>query len=112
MGLSQSYPPFLEKRESAAFLQRAVEMGQTFFDTSELYGIYRPKAIRRAVEGSLRRLQTDYIDLYYQHRVDPQVPIEEVAGCVENWFRKERCCILDFPRQEQRPYEGRMLCFR
>ena len=42
----------------------------------------RPEHIRRAVEGSLRRLGTDYIDLLYQHRVDPEVPIEEVAGTV------------------------------
>lgn len=42
----------------------------------------RPAEIRRSVEGSLRRLQTDYIDLYYQHRVDTSVPIEEVAGTV------------------------------
>ena len=42
----------------------------------------RPEHIREAVEGSLRRLQTDYIDLLYQHRVDPAVPIEEVAGAV------------------------------
>lgn len=39
----------------------------------------RPETIRRAVEGSLRRLRTDRIDLYYQHRVDPLTPIEEVA---------------------------------
>jgi aryl-alcohol dehydrogenase-like predicted oxidoreductase len=42
----------------------------------------RPEHIRRAVEGSLRRLRTDYIDLLYQHRVDPAVPIEDVAGAV------------------------------
>lgn len=42
----------------------------------------KPDNIRRAVEGSLKRLRTDYIDLYYQHRVDPQVPIEEVAGTI------------------------------
>ena len=42
----------------------------------------RPAHIRQAVEGSLRRLRTDYIDLYYQHRVDPSVPIEDVAGTV------------------------------
>jgi len=40
----------------------------------------RPVSIRRAVEGSLKRLQTDHIDLLFQHRVDPQVPIEEVAA--------------------------------
>ena len=43
----------------------------------------RPETIRRSVEGSLRRLQTDTIDLLYQHRVDPEVPIEEVAGAVK-----------------------------
>ena len=42
-----------------------------------------PASIRRAVEGSLRRLRTDHIDLYYQHRVDPAVPIEEVAGAIK-----------------------------
>jgi aryl-alcohol dehydrogenase-like predicted oxidoreductase len=43
----------------------------------------RPAHIREAVEGSLRRLKTDYIDLLYQHRVDPDVPIEDVAGTVK-----------------------------
>lgn len=42
-----------------------------------------PEQIRRSVDGSLRRLNTDVIDLYYQHRVDPDVPIEEVAGTVK-----------------------------
>jgi aryl-alcohol dehydrogenase-like predicted oxidoreductase len=42
----------------------------------------RPEHIREAVEGSLQRLETDYIDLLYQHRIDPAVPIEEVAGVV------------------------------
>ncbi len=40
----------------------------------------RPASIRRAIEGSLKRLGTDYIDLYYQHRIDPEVEPEEVAG--------------------------------
>jgi aryl-alcohol dehydrogenase-like predicted oxidoreductase len=44
----------------------------------------RPADIRRAAEGSLRRLATDHIDLYYQHRVDPGVPIEDVAGAVKD----------------------------
>ena len=43
----------------------------------------RPETITSSVEDSLRRLRTDYIDLLYQHRVDPNVPIEEVAGTVE-----------------------------
>ncbi len=42
----------------------------------------RPEHIKQAVEGSLKRLKTDVIDLYYQHRVDPNVPIEDVAGAV------------------------------
>jgi aryl-alcohol dehydrogenase-like predicted oxidoreductase len=44
----------------------------------------RPDHIRRAVEGSLRRLRTDHIDLLYQHRVDPEVPMEDVAGAVRD----------------------------
>lgn len=44
----------------------------------------KPGQIRRAVEGSLKRLNTDYIDLYYQHRVDPEVPMEDVAGTVKD----------------------------
>lgn len=42
----------------------------------------RPATIRKAVEGSLKRLRTDHVDLYYQHRVDPNVPIEEVADTI------------------------------
>lgn len=48
----------------------------------------RPENIRRAVEGSLRRLRVDSIDLLYQHRVDPQVPIEEVAGTVKELIQQ------------------------
>jgi len=43
----------------------------------------RPERIRQSVEGSLKRLRTERIDLYYQHRVDPAVPIEEVAGTIK-----------------------------
>ncbi len=48
----------------------------------------RPEKIRQAIEGSLRRLQTDYIDLYYQHRIDPQVALEEVAGVMAELIRE------------------------
>ncbi len=44
----------------------------------------RPEQIKQSVEGSLKRLRTDVIDLYYQHRVDPTVPIEDVAGTVKD----------------------------
>jgi aryl-alcohol dehydrogenase-like predicted oxidoreductase len=47
-----------------------------------------PKHIKQAAEGSLRRLKVDAIDLYYQHRVDPDVPIEEVAGAVKDLIRE------------------------
>jgi aryl-alcohol dehydrogenase-like predicted oxidoreductase len=48
----------------------------------------RPERIREAVEGSLGRLQTDHIDLLYQHRIDPAVPIEEAAGAVGDLVRQ------------------------
>src|SRR3546814_778579 len=48
----------------------------------------RPEHIRGAVEGSLRRLHTDYIDLLYQHRVDRNVPIEDVAGAIGDLVRQ------------------------
>jgi len=48
----------------------------------------RPETIRAVTEASLKRLKTDYIDLLYQHRVDPQVPVEEVAGTVKDLIRE------------------------
>lgn len=48
----------------------------------------RPENIRAVAEGALKRLKTDYIDLYYQHRVDPNVPIEEVAGTVQDLIKE------------------------
>lgn len=48
----------------------------------------RPEVIRASVEGSLKRLQTDHIDLYYQHRPDPKIPIEEVAGVMAELIRE------------------------
>jgi aryl-alcohol dehydrogenase-like predicted oxidoreductase len=48
----------------------------------------RPEHIKEVAEGSLKRLRTDVIDLYYQHRVDPEVPIEEVAGAVKDLIQQ------------------------
>ncbi len=48
----------------------------------------RPEHIRRVADASLKRLKTDYIDLFYQHRVDPDVPIEDVAGTVQELIRE------------------------
>lgn len=120
MGMSEFYGAGDEK-ESVATLERALELGITFWDTSDAYGPHtneellgrtlqgrrdkvflatkfgivrdpndpmkrgisgRPEYVRESVEGSLRRLKTDYIDLYYQHRVDRTVPIEETVGAM------------------------------
>jgi aryl-alcohol dehydrogenase-like predicted oxidoreductase len=54
----------------------------------------RPAQIREAVEGSLRRLQTDHIDLLYQHRVDPAVPIEDVVGAMADLVREGKVRFL------------------
>lgn len=60
----------------------------------------RPAHIRRVVEESLQRLKTDYIDLYYQHRVDPNVPIEDVAGAVAELVKEGK--VLHFGLSEAR----------
>jgi aryl-alcohol dehydrogenase-like predicted oxidoreductase len=62
----------------------ATKFGFAFDDDGRQTGVSsEPRHIRRAVEGSLRRLGVDTIDLLYQHRVDPSVPIEDVAGTVK-----------------------------
>ena len=48
----------------------------------------RPETIRKAIDGSLKRLQTDHIDLYYQHRIDPKVEPEEVAGAMADLMKE------------------------
>lgn len=58
----------------------------------------RPDHIRKVVEESLKRLRTDRIDLYYQHRVDPNVPIEDVAGAVKDLIRQGK--VLHFGLSE------------
>ena len=54
----------------------------------------RPERIKRVVEESLKRLRTDHIDLYYQHRVDPAVPIEDVAGTIQSLIREGKVLHL------------------
>ncbi|HET6538964.1 MAG TPA: aldo/keto reductase [Chryseolinea sp.] len=58
----------------------------------------RPAHIKKVVEGSLRRLRTDRIELYYQHRVDPSVPIEDVAGAVKDLIKDGK--VLHFGLSE------------
>jgi aryl-alcohol dehydrogenase-like predicted oxidoreductase len=71
----------------APFLDQVViatKFGFDFGSNGEQRGLNsRPEHIKEAAEGSLRRLRVEAIDLYYQHRVDPDVPIEEVAGTVK-----------------------------
>ncbi|MDJ1501707.1 aldo/keto reductase [Xanthocytophaga agilis] len=120
MGLSHGYGPATNESEAIALIQKAYDLGITFFDTAEAYGQganeqlvgkalhsvrdkvviatkfgfvngrntdgldSRPKRIRQVAENSLRYLQTDYIDLFYQHRVDTNVPVEDVAGTIKD----------------------------
>ena len=68
MGFTQSYPPYPDRKDAI-------------------------NTIRKAVEGSLRRLRTDHIDLYYQHRVDPNVPIETVADTVSELIKEGKAML-------------------
>jgi aryl-alcohol dehydrogenase-like predicted oxidoreductase len=72
------------------------------FDLTEKGGLNsRPEHIKWMVDGSLKRLRTDYIDLLYQHRVDPHVPIEEVAGAVKELIAAGK--VLHFGLSEASP---------
>lgn len=90
---AEVYGPFTNEEivgEALAPVRRQVVIATKFgFDIEPGSGASkglssRPETIRAAVEGSLRRLKTDVIDLLYQHRVDPNVPIEDVAGAVRD----------------------------
>ena len=73
----------------------ATKFGFKFDDTGAIAGTdSRPTHIRDAVEGSLRRLDTDHIDLLYQHRVDPTVPIEDVIGTMADLVREGKVRYL------------------
>lgn len=66
----------------------ASKFGVTFGEGHTLLTDSRPTTIRKAVEGSLRRLQTDRIDLYYQHRIDPQIEPETVAATMNELIKE------------------------
>ena len=90
---AESYGPLTNEEmvgEALLPLRNQVKIATKFgWDIDPVTGVHhggvnsRPDHIKAAVNGSLRRLKTDYIDLLYQHRVDPDVPMEEVAGTVK-----------------------------
>ena len=94
--VAEVYGPFLGEEitgEALAPMRDRVVIATKFgFDITpggQVQGVTsRPDRIKRVTEESLRRLKTDYIDLHYQHRVDPRVPIEEVAGAVQELIRE------------------------
>jgi aryl-alcohol dehydrogenase-like predicted oxidoreductase len=86
---AEFYGPYTNEElvgEALAPLRDSVAIATKFGFDNEKGGLLlnsRPEHIKRVIEGSLKRLRTDCIDLYYQHRVDPSVPIEDVAGTVK-----------------------------
>src|SRR5436190_5692775 len=80
----------------------ATKFGFSFDENGAIAGVdSRPAHIREAVEGSLKRLATDRIDLLYQHRVDPNVPIEDVVGAIKDLINKGK--VLHYGLSEPGP---------
>lgn len=80
--VGEALAPFRDKVKIATKFGFGVEEGKPTYLNSQ------PDHIRRAVEGSLKRLRTDHIDLLYQHRVDPNVPMEDVASTVKTLMQE------------------------
>src|SRR5213594_4776550 len=81
--VGEALAPFVEK------VVIATKFGFKIGPKGEQIGLdSRPEHIKEVAEGSLKRLRTDVIDLFYQHRVDPNVPVEDVAGAVKDLIRE------------------------
>jgi aryl-alcohol dehydrogenase-like predicted oxidoreductase len=131
MGMSEFYGSANDE-ESISVIHKAIDLGVTFFDTADMYGVGhneellgkalrgkretvfiatkfgnvrgadksflgingRPEYVRSACEASLRRLKIDTIDLYYQHRVDTNTPIEETVGAMSELVREGKVRYL------------------
>ena len=90
---AEVYGPFTNEElvgEALAPFRKQVVIATKFgFDLAAFPGLYsRPEHIKQVAEASLKRLKIDAIDLFYQHRVDPNVPIEDVAGAVKDLIRE------------------------
>lgn len=90
---AEVYGPFTNEElvgeALAPFRDKVVIATKFGFDTENFPGLNsKPEHIRDVVEASLKRLRTDVIDLLYQHRVDPEVPIEDVAGTVKDLIKE------------------------
>lgn len=132
MGMSHGYGEPNDV-ESILTLEKAIEIGITFWDTADIYGAGKneeliskvlkpnrskiflatkfgfkpnpdnkyafgfdasPKHMKAAIEASLKRLKTDVIDLYYAHRIDPNVPIEEMVGAMSDLVKEGKVRYL------------------
>jgi aryl-alcohol dehydrogenase-like predicted oxidoreductase len=99
---AEVYGPFTSEElvgEALAPFRDKVAIATKFGFDLEAGGLNsRPEHIKKVVEASLKRLKTDRIDLYYQHRVDPKVPIEEVAGAIKDLIKEGK--VLHFGLSE------------
>ncbi|HEY5756023.1 MAG TPA: aldo/keto reductase, partial [Steroidobacter sp.] len=99
---AEVYGPYTNESlvgEALAPIRNQVVIATKFGFNMEAGGLNsRPEHIKKVVEASLQRLRTDRIDLYYQHRVDPAVPIEEVAGAIKELIRQGK--VLHFGLSE------------
>ena len=132
MGMSEFYGT-ADEGEAIATIHRALDLGVTLVDTTDMYGPYtneelvgraiaghreevvlatkfgivrdaddpsrrgvegRPEYVRKSIEGSLGRLGVDHVDLYYQHRVDPDTPIEDTVGAMAELVREGKVRYL------------------
>ncbi|MDE2294283.1 MAG: aldo/keto reductase [Gammaproteobacteria bacterium] len=131
MGMSEFYGT-ADDRESTETIHRALELGNRFFDTADMYGVGRnetlvgralrgrrdevviatkfgnmrgpngeflgvngrPEYVKQACDASLARLGVSHIDLYYQHRVDPNTPIEDTVGAMADLVREGKVRYL------------------
>jgi aryl-alcohol dehydrogenase-like predicted oxidoreductase len=99
---AEVYGPYTSEElvgEALAPFRDRVRIASKFGFDIEAGGLNsRPDHIRKVIEGSLKRLRTDRVDLYYQHRVDPAVPIEDVAGAVKDLIKEGK--VLHFGLSE------------